>query len=256
MATANSWHQRTAIRILAVVLNFLPGLVLADAAQNKIFIARAEAEYDRTQKLYVSATNSVYAIDFARACFDLADLTTNKTERATTAHEGINACCGYIEAHPDSTPAHYYLGMNLGELADTEYVGALRIVREMEREFKTATKLEPHYDYAGPERCLGLLYREAPGWPVSLGNKRKAKNYLQIAATLSPDYPENILNLAESELNWHDFTAAQKESDALDQLWPQAQKQFIGDQWEQEWADWTARREALHQKLADRKTPN
>jgi hypothetical protein len=224
----------------------------ADDAQNKNFIARAEAEFNRTQKTYETSANATNAIAFARACFDYADLATNNGERATIAHQGINACRTIITNAPRSAPAHYYLGMNLGELARTEFMGALRIVREMEREFKTAASLDPKLDYAGPELCLGLLYRDAPGWPASIGNNRKARSYLQQAVDLAPDYPENILTLAESDLQWRDTDAAQKESDTLDQLWPKAQKQFIGDPWAQNWADWTTRREALHQNLSAR----
>ena len=31
-------------------------------------------------------------------------------------------------------------------------------------EFKTAADLDNNFDYAGPERSLGLLYRDAPAW--------------------------------------------------------------------------------------------
>ena len=66
--------------------------------------------------------------------------------------------------------------MNLGQLARTELLGALKLVKEMEREFKTAADLDKQFDYAGPERCLGLLYRDAPGWPASIGSRRKARD--------------------------------------------------------------------------------
>ncbi len=254
MATVNSWVSRRARRAIgcgfAAIFIALPQIIFAGDAQNNNFSARAEAEYHRTQKIYEAATNAANAIEFARACFDCADLATNKEERASLAHQGINACRLVIATDPKSAPAHYYLGMNLGELAETEFMGALRIVREMEREFKTAASLDPQLDHAGPERCLGLLYREAPGWPASIGSNRKAKSYLHQAVEMAPDYPENILNLAESDLIWRDFDAAQKESDALDQLWPKAQKQFTGDPWAQNWADWTTRRDALHKKLS------
>ena len=94
--------------------------------------------------------------------------------------------------------------MNLGQLARTETLGALKLVREMEREFKTAAELDGHFDYAGPERSLGLLYRDAPGWPVSIGSRRKAREWLEQAEKLAPEYPENHLNLVESYLQWHD----------------------------------------------------
>lgn len=254
MATVNS---RTRLKwggaawcCFAAILFLSSQIIFAGDAQTRLFRARATADFARAQKLYQAAANATNAIQFARTCFDLADLATNDQERADFADRGISAARQAVTLDPKSAPAHYYLGMNLGELAETEFMGALRIVREMEREFKAAETLDPLYDYAGPERCLGLLYRDAPGWPMSLGSNHKAKTCLQHAVDLAPDYPENILNLAESDLKWHDLKAAQVESDALDKLWPRAQKQFIGDSWAQEWADWTARRKALHQKLS------
>ena len=78
------------------------------------------------------------------------------------------------------------------------------MVKEMEREFKTADDLDEHFDYAGPARCLGLLYCDAPGWPVSIGSRHKAREWLERAVKLAPDYPENHLNLVESRLQWKD----------------------------------------------------
>jgi hypothetical protein len=40
----------------------------------------------------------------------------------------------------ESAPAHYYLGMNLGQLARTELRRRAQLVKEMEREFKTAAR--------------------------------------------------------------------------------------------------------------------
>ena len=192
-----------------------------------------------------SDTNDFAAAwQFARACYDFADFATNDTERATLAVQGIAACRQLLARQPKSAPGHYYLGMNLGQLARTEIFGALKLVKEMEREFKTAADLDEHFDYAGPARCLGLLYRDAPGWPISIGSRRKAREWLERAAKLAPDYPENHLNLIESRLNWHDRAGAESELKALDALWPKAQTNFVGEAWEQSWADWTARKSA------------
>ena len=90
-------------------------------------------------------------------------------------------------------------GHDYGQLARAEApsLAAYRLVRQMEREFKTAADLDKSFDYAGPERTLGLLYRDAPGWPVSIGSRRTAREYLELAAKLAPDYPGNHLNLVE-----------------------------------------------------------
>jgi hypothetical protein len=119
----------------------------------------------------------------------------------------------------------------------------------MAREFTNAADLDPHFDYAGADRSLGLLYRDAPGWPMSIGNRHKALDYLETAATLEPHYPDNILNLAESDANWGDTLNARKELVRLDALWPKAQTNFVGTAWEQSWDDWTTRRAELRKEL-------
>jgi hypothetical protein len=258
MATFNSQTGR------ALKLNFVAGISLFAAAgiifagepQNKIFAARAEAEFHRAQKQFQSdKNNSTNAWQFARASYDFADFATNNAQRAAIANQGIAACRQLITRESNSAPAHYYLAMDCGQLARAEFIGALRLVREMEREFKTAADLDKQFDFAGPERCLGLLYRDAPGWPASIGSKHKSRAFLEQAEKLAPDYPENHLNLAESYLKWGERDAAKKELDALDSLWPKAQTNFTGENWEQSWADWSMRRDAARKKLEEISAP-
>ncbi len=168
------------------------------------------------------------AWQFARACFDFADFATNDTERAAIARQGIAACQELLARETNSAPGHYYLAMNYGQLARAEApsVAAYRLVKQIEHEFKTAADLDKSFDYAGPERNLGLLYRDAPGWPFSIGSKRKARDFLDQAAKLAPDYPENHLNLAESFLQWHESDNAKSELKTLDALWPAAANEF------------------------------
>ena len=253
MATVNSAMKW---RLAAAIFVFAAGVAFADDAQKKVFATRVEAEFLRAQIQFQSATNNpTNAWQFARACFDFADFATNDTERATIAIQGIAACRQLVAREPKSTPAHYYLGMNLGQLARTELIGALKLVQEMEVEFKTAESLDAHFDYAGPARNLGLLYRDAPGWPASIGNKRKARDWLERAVKLAPDYPENRLNLAESYLQWSESDHAKLELKALDSLWPKARTNFTGEIWERSWGDWSTRRDAARKKLGEISAP-
>ena len=223
--------------------------VLADDAQDEIFAHRAQITYEQAQRQFDSNTNDpVAAWNLARTCYDWADYATNKAQRAAIAREGIAACHRSLLFN-DSAAAHYYLAMNMGQLARSEMLGGLKLVREMEREFKTTAGLDAQFDFAGAERGLGLLYRDAPGWPMSIGNRQKAHENLESAVTLAPAYPENVLNSAESWLKWGDRTNAKKELDALDTLWPQAQKDLSGQKWEPSWDDWSKRRDILRQKL-------
>ena len=254
MATFNSAtrHKWATVIVIFAAL----GITFAGEVTNKIFAARAKTEFYRAQIEFQSNTNiSTTTWEFARACFDYADFATNNTERAFVARQGIAVCRQLIVREPESAPAHYYLAMNLGQLARTETVGALKIVKEIEREFKTAAGLDEHFDYAGPARGLGLLYRDAPVWPVSIGSRHKARQWLEEAAKLAPDYPENHLNLIESYLQWHNTTDARRELEALDALWPGAQTNLAGVAWERSWDDWSARRDTVRKCLNEMTKP-
>ncbi|MDE3100547.1 MAG: hypothetical protein KGJ88_13845 [Verrucomicrobiota bacterium] len=258
MANVNSLHvpggarRRVGIQWVAVALLFAAGMLLAGDPLKPAFAERARAELQRAGRQFQShPENSSNAWLFARACFDLAGFATNKTERAAVAQEGIDACRAFLARDSHSAPAHYYLGLDLGQLARTKRLGALRLVREMEGQFKTAFALDGSFDFAGPARSLGLLYRDAPGWPLSIGSRRKARQWLEIAATLAPDYPGNLLNLVESFLKWSDRGDARKELERLDALWPAARTNFTGAAWEQCWDDWTTRRAEARQKLGE-----
>lgn len=219
-------------------------------------VARAKATAAR---IYVEALachraapdNTKAGWQFGRACFDWAEFATNDTERAEIAEQGITACRLSIAREAKSAPEHYYLAMNLGQLARTRSLGALKIVGEMEREFKTARDLDERFDYAGSDRNLGLLYLKAPGWPTSIGSRSKARQHLQRAAHLAPEFPDNRLNLMEACLEWSDRTGARQELVTLDTLWPTARTNFLGEEWGMSWADWDARLKKARKKIID-----
>jgi tetratricopeptide (TPR) repeat protein len=188
------------------------------------------------------------AWNFARTCFDAAEYATNNAERVAIAEQGITACREVLAADPNSAAAHYYLGMNLGEVAQTKSLGALSIVSQMEREFDAARQLDPKFDNAGPDRCLGLLYRDAPSF-ASIGNKTKARRHLQAATDLAPDYPENRLNQIETYLKWSDRVSAKREMKALEEVLPKARAKLTGDEWAASWADWDKRISQAKKKI-------
>jgi hypothetical protein len=89
--------------------------------------------------------------------------------------------------------------MNLGQLARTKGLSALKLVDQMEGEFTRARDLDEHLDYAGPDRSLGLLYRDAPVIG-SVGSRTRAREHLRRAVEVAPQYPENRLSLIEAYL--------------------------------------------------------
>ncbi len=184
--------------------------------------ALASQAFQQAQARYrILPLDGQAAWQFARACFDLAEFATNSAERIEIAEQGVAACKQLLAREATSAPGHYYLGMNLAQLAQTRGIGALKLVKEMESEFSTARDLDPSFDFGGPDRNLGLLYRDAPS-VISVGSRTRAKKHLLRAVEISRDYPENRLNLIESYLKWSDRNGVKREMKALDEAWPRA----------------------------------
>jgi hypothetical protein len=226
--------------------------IAADENSDKAkWSAHAQEVFSAAQKrLQSEPTNNAAAVQFARAGFDRAEFATNDTERAAIAVHCIDACRKLIARDSNSAPAHLYLGMNLGQLAKTKLLGALKIVNEMEREFKTARALDEQFNRGGADRALGRLYFEAPT-TLSIGNKTKARHHLQRAAILFPEYPENRLNLAEAYVAWQDKKGLQQELQAIEKIWPAARTNFTGIEWESSWHEWKLRKERLERKAKE-----
>jgi tetratricopeptide (TPR) repeat protein len=238
-------------RFLALLCLLLAFSFLCSADPADPFAAAAHVSYweaDHRFKKEPAVADAAW--QFARACFDVAEYATNSSERALLAEQGIEACRKVLREDPKSAPAHYYFGMNLGQLARTRGIGALKLVDQMEHEFKIVVMLDEKYDFAGSDRNLGLLYRDAPSFG-SIGSRSRAHKHLDRCVELSPDYPENRLSLIESLLKWSDRVGARRELNALEALWPNARKTLTGEKWASSWADWKKRLMQVTSKIEE-----
>ena len=129
--------------------------------------------------------------------------------------------------------------MNLAQMARTKGLGALKLVLQMREEFGIARALDSSIDFAGPDRNLGMLYRDTP--PVlSIGDRARARQHLERAVALAPDYPDNRLILAESYLKWGDRRNARCQLEAFAATRAAAQTTLAGPAWAARWAEWNS----------------
>lgn len=225
-------------------------------ATTNFFAARALRQYEAAQARFEREPASTEAAwHLGRAAFEWAEFATNHAQRAALAQRGIAACRQALAADEALAPAHHYLALNLGQLARTKTIGALSLVRQMERHFERSIELDPKFHFAAAERSLGLLYRDAPGWPASIGNRGKARLHLERAVELAPDYPENQLCLLEALVKWNREAEARERARHLPALLERARQQFTGDDWADDWADWDARWARLRDRLGVPDTP-
>lgn len=217
--------------------------------------ARFESTFVSIRQQLQNATNDTHtnltelSWRFARAAFDWADAQKRDRDRARIAQLGIDACDRVLATNTTTGEVAYYRALNLGQVARTRTIGALRMVPQIEAAFILALKIDPTVDFAGPDRGLGLLYFEAPGWPTSIGNRAKARRHLLDAVTLAPDYPGNRLALAEALLDWDEPESARTQMEALDLAWPSLRRRFSTPGYEPDWRVWLQRRNAVARKL-------
>jgi len=196
-------------------------------------------------------TNGLAALhDFCRLAYDLAAAQSKDPERARITQLAIAAAKASLSNNPASAPTHYYLALNLGELARTKSLGALQIVPRIRDSLESARALDESLDHGGPDRTLGLLYLEAPGWPTSIGSRDKAKAHFLRALQIAPEYPGNHLGLAEALLRWRDLDEARARLRSLDAVWTNARARLSGPRWQSNWLEWTTRRDKLAQRLS------
>jgi hypothetical protein len=94
-----------------------------------------------------------------------------------------------------------------------------------------------------------LLYLEAPGWPVSLGNRAKARSHLHQAVKLDPTFPENRLNLMEAYERWKETALLRQELKEWELNLETARQQFSGGRWQDEWTHWEERLQVIRNSL-------
>ncbi len=216
-----------------------------ERADKKLQTARAQ--------FVLKPANATNAWQLGQACFEWSELLKDPNQQEKFAREGIAACRQALTLDPKSAPAHYYLAMTLGQFADTKRnLAALKMVKEMEHEFLAARELDEQYDFAGADRNLGLLYFESPTI-ISIGSRAKARQHLLRAVELSPDFPENRLNLIETLLKWGDTDDARRELKALEKSLPALKDKFPVESWTKPPADWQRRLASLQKKITPTK---
>ncbi len=139
-------------------------------------------------------------VRLARTCFVLGDMAPDSS-RAGYYEKGLTYADKLLAQEPDGVAGHYWKAMNLSGLADVNRVRGFKLLPQIMDELKRSLALDETYDQAGPHRVLGRIYLEAPGWPLSVGDRKKSLEQLTAAIRLAPDNSTNHLYLAETLLD-------------------------------------------------------
>ena len=112
--------------------------------------------------------------------------------------EGVQCGKEGVGINKDSLESNFWLAVNYGSYGQAKGVmQSLALVQPMKERAERAAEIDGSYFYGGPWRVLGRLYHKAPGFPFSVGDKKKAEDCLEKALEFGPKFYLNHLFLAE-----------------------------------------------------------
>ncbi|MGI8669972.1 MAG: TRAP transporter TatT component family protein [Aridibacter sp.] len=103
-----------------------------------------------------------------------------------------------IEADEDSPEANFWLAVNYGSYGQEKGImKSLSLITPIKESAEKVLELDESYFYGGAWRVLGRLYHKAPGFPLSIGNSKKALECFEKALEFGPKFYLNHLFIAE-----------------------------------------------------------
>jgi hypothetical protein len=128
-----------------------------------------------------------------------------RAELAEDARRQAQAC---LALEPQAAACLYGHALSLGLEARAHPARAGESLGQMLADLAAAEAEDPGYDEAGPARVRGLVLIRAPGWPLGPGDPAAGVVAARRAVSLRPQYPPNLLALAEALAKSGDAQAA------------------------------------------------
>ncbi len=158
-----------------------------------------------------SAPTSVDGLAAAiRADSRRSDAEKSGSVRARLADEALAYADACVAKAPQAAPCLYGKGLALGLQAQAHPLRASDSLKSMLESLSAADAADPGYDEAGPSRVRALVLVRAPGWPVGPGDADAGLESARRAVALRPQYPPNLLALAEAQAKTGDATGAKE----------------------------------------------
>ncbi len=103
-----------------------------------------------------------------------------------------------VEVNKHSLEANFWLAVNYGSYGQEKGImKSLSLIPPIKDLAEKVVELDESYFYGGAWRVLGRLYHKAPGFPLSIGNSKKAKECFEKALEFGPKFYLNHLFIAE-----------------------------------------------------------
>lgn len=130
-----------------------------------------------------------------------------RSELAAEASRDAEAC---LAREPQAAACLYGRAVALGLEARAHPMRANELLNTMLGCLANADAADPNYDQAGPARVRALVLIRAPGWPLGPGDAEAGLVAARRAAALRPQYPPNLLALAEALAKTGDSSGARE----------------------------------------------
>jgi hypothetical protein len=195
--------------LAAFILLFFSFSVLAAGPQD--LIRRADSAYLLRQNIKFAEENVFFlrqalqsdpenyeaAWKLARGLYYVAKA---KPDEALKYNQlGEEAAKKAVGINSEGWEARLWLGICMGRVGEERGVlNSLFLVDPIKSEMEKVISINPNEDTA--YYVLSVLYRKAPGWPLSIGDSNKSLQYAHKAVELSPQRHANHLALAEAWL--------------------------------------------------------
>ena len=118
-----------------------------------------------------------------------------RDQLAADANRDAQAC---LDLAPQSVACLYYHAVALGLDARAHPLHAGDALKGMLEALSRAEAVDPEFDQAGPARVKALVLIRAPAWPLGPGDAEAGLASARHAVSLRPEYPANVLALAEA----------------------------------------------------------
>ena len=133
-----------------------------------------------------------------KANSDRSDHESDGRVRADLATQSSTAADACLALDAQAAACQYGKAVATGMEARAHPTKAVGLLNSMLQSLNSAEAADPNYDKAGPSRVRALVLIRAPGWPLGPGDTDAGLAAARKAVSLQPDYPPNVLALAEA----------------------------------------------------------
>lgn len=174
-------------------------------------LSKAKAALEKYREAYLIKEDAYGACwRIARAHYWIGDHAPDKAEKKRVFEQGIYYARKAVEFAPDKPDGHYWLGICYGVYGEAKGVlKSLSLVKPIKAAMNKVLALDPAYDEGGPDRVLGRVYYELPGFAG--GSKKKSLEHLLRSKELGPRVGLTRVYLADTYLALDEVEKAREE---------------------------------------------